>query len=415
MIIFHRKKFLMIMALGWFLLAGTPAAQGGDWTDQIRRLTPDGAVLVTDAAGAVLFSHHPGRPKIPASTLKIVTAAAALEALGPDYRFITDFRLSPQNDLYVSGRGDPYLVSEELDDLARTLRSKGLKQVNHILLDNSFFQEGMVLDGTSRSLNPYDAYNGALCVNFNTIYVQVDANGRVFSAEPQTPLTDLARKLASKNRGRGKVRFNLAESPDICLLYAGELLKCFLEKAGVTVEGQVSPASDDPAGLPLWHRHRSSRDLCWLLSQMFKYSNNFMANQIFLAMGAERFGPPAVPEKSRRVISDYLTARGIELFHVEEGSGLSRRTRVSAAQMSKVLHFFSPYRHLLPSEGPAYFKTGTLSDVKSMAGYLMPEQGPPLSFVILLNGPGQDHRTRVRILALLEENLLQSSGLKPTS
>jgi len=406
MIIFHRKKFLMAMALVYFLLAGTPAAQGGDWTEQIKRLTPNGAVLVTDATGEVLLAHNPARPKIPASTLKIVTAAAALEALGPDYCFVTDFGLSPQNDLYVSGRGDPYLVSEELADLARTLRSKGLKQVNNILLDNSFFQEGMVLDGTSRSLNPYDAYNGALCVNFNTIYVQIDSNGRVFSAEPQTPLTDLARQLASKNRGRGKVRFNLAESPAVCLLYAGELLKCFLEEAGVTVKGQVSPASHNPADLPLWHRHRSSKDLCWLLTQMFKYSNNFMANQIFLTMGAERFGPPAVPEKSRRVISDYLTARGIEPFHMEEGSGLSRRTKVTAAQMNKVLHFFSPYRRLLPSEGPASFKTGTLSDVKSMAGYLMPDQGPPLSFVMLLNGPDQDHRTRTRILALLEENLL---------
>lgn len=406
MTIFHCKKFLAVMAVIWLMLAGPSAALGSDWADRVRQMAPAGAVLVKDAVGKVLFSHHPEQPKIPASTLKIVTAAAALDVLGHDYRFITDFRLSPQNDLYVIGRGDPYLVSEELAGLARTLRSKGLKQINNILLDNSFFQEGLVLDGTSRSLNPYDAYNGALCVNFNTIHVQVGPDQRISSAEPQTPLTDLARKLASQNRARGKVRFNLAESPEVCLVYAGELLKRFLEEAGVAVNGQVRPAAHDSAGLPLLHRHRSSRDLCWLLSQMFEYSNNFMANQIFLTMGAERFGPPADPEKSRRVVAEYLAARGIEPFHVEEGSGLSRRTKVSAAQMIEVLRFFSPYRHLLPAKGPVRFKTGTLSDVKSLAGYLLPEQGAPLSFVILLNGPGLDYRTRDRILALLEENLL---------
>lgn len=411
MVMFRYGLKVLAAALALMVLwPGPGAAHENDWRRQVRALARGGAVMAADAAGNTLLAHNPDKALVPASTLKIVTAASALDALGPNYRFVTEFRLSPGNDLYVIGRGDPFLVSEELAVIARKLKSQGLTRVNRIFLDNSFFQKGLALHGTSRSLNPYDAYNGALCANFNTIFVRVGPGQKVVSAEPQTPLTDLARDLAVKNGARGKARFNLAESPDTCLYYAGELIKVFLERAGVEVLGRVIPASKapavDPAGFRLFYRHRSSKDLRWLVAQLFKYSNNFMANQIFLTMGAEKYGPPATTEKARRVVADFLTARGLTPFHMEEGSGLSRRTKISAALMIKVLRHFLPYRSLLRPRGQAWFKTGTLSDVKSAAGFLMPEKGPPLSFVILLNGSRTSFRARDRILVLLEENLL---------
>lgn len=390
---------LLLFVLQGSVEAGT--ASGG----RLDRLAGGGGVLAVDADGRVLASHGPDRPLVPASVLKIVTAAAALEELGPGHRFETRFRRTPEGDLVVSGRGDPHLVSEELARIAPALRSKGLQRVRHLLLDDRYFEPGLVLHGTNRSLNPYDAYNGALCVNFNTIFVRVDDRGRVRSAEPQTPLTELARRAALESGARGRVRINLAGSPEQCLRYAGELLAAFLRQEGIEVRGKVRPFREDPEAFPLLHVHRSTWTLEDLLRKMFRYSNNFMANQIFLAAGAARCGPPATPEKARRAVARFLSSAGIENLHVEEGSGLSRRTRITASQMVRVLDRFRPHRHLLDCEAGACTKTGTLHDVQSLAGYLASNTGSPVSFVILLNGKEHGPGSRERIFSLLRDRL----------
>jgi D-alanyl-D-alanine carboxypeptidase/D-alanyl-D-alanine-endopeptidase (penicillin-binding protein 4) len=400
-------KRILVSCLLLFSLQ-VPLEAGAVRDERLARLAGGGAVLAVDADGRVLASHRPDRPLVPASILKIVTAAVALEVLGPDHRFETRFRRTPEGDLVVSGRGDPHLVSEELARIARALRSQGLERVRHLLLDDSYFERGLVLHGTHRSLNPYDAYNGALCVNFNTIFVRVDDRGGVESAEPQTPLTELARRAAVESGAKGRVRVNLAESPAQCLRYAGELLAAFLGREGIEVEGEIRRFREDPDPFPLFHVHRSNWTLEDLLRKMFRYSNNFMANQIFLAAGASRHGPPATPEKARRAVGRFLESAGIEDLHVEEGSGLSRRTRVTASQMVRVLDRFRPHRHLLECEGGACAKTGTLHDVQSLAGYLASNTGSPVSFVILLNGKEHGPGSRDRIFFLLRDRLVKT-------
>jgi len=398
-------KALIVSSLALSLLLIPAWSKGLNWEEQIISLADGGVVLVTDAQKKDLFALHPHKPLIPASILKIVTAAAALHYWGPFHRFTTEFRISHEKDLYVVGRGDPYLVSEELALIAHQLKSNGLEEVRNIFLNDGYFQENLVLDGTQRSLNPYDAYNGALCVNFNTIFVRVGPDGEVHTAEPQTPLTPMAREIAVKSGLKGEMRINLAESPEKCLLYAGELIQAFLEMHSVQVRGRVGKATEDPGAIPLFYLHRSSRDLPEILQGMFKYSNNFIANQIFLAMGASTYGPPASVEKSQRVMGDFSRHLVLPRLRVEEGSGLSRRNRITAAQMTVVLDHFRPYRHLLTHEGGAWFKTGTLRGVKSMAGYMVPKDSPPLSFVIMLNGRQLGYQTREQIFGLLQQNL----------
>jgi D-alanyl-D-alanine carboxypeptidase/D-alanyl-D-alanine-endopeptidase (penicillin-binding protein 4) len=376
------------------------------WKDEIIALANGGGVLVANKGNRSLFAVNADKRLVPASILKIATAAAALHYLGPTHRFATEFRLSPEKDLYVVGKGDPYLVSEELELIAHQLKSKGLNKVRDVYLDDRYFQPNLVLHGTKRSINPYDAYNGALCVNFNTIFVRIVGDGKVQSAEPQTPLTDLARKIALKSGQRGQVRINLSESPERCLQYAGELIKAFLEMGSIRVEGKVAKAERDSTDFPCLLLHRSSRDLEETSREMFKYSNNFIANQIFLSMGATRYGPPATVGKSQFLMADFFGSLGLPRIKVEEGSGLSRRNRITATQMVAVLDHFRPHRDLLPNKGRAWLKTGTLSDVKSMAGYLGLDDSRSLSFVIMLNGRHFGYRTRERIFALIEKNLL---------
>lgn len=398
-------KITLAFILAFFLLPIQGWCKSLTWKDRIIALANGGAVVVADPQNRHLVALNPHKPLIPASILKIVTAAAALHYLDASHRFVTDFRMSHENDLYVIGRGDPYLISEELALIAHQLKSKGLKEVRNIFLDDRYFQTNLVLNGTERSLNPYDAYNGALCVNFNTVFVRIGSRGEIHSAEPQTPMTDLARKIALRSDLKGEARINLAESPEECLLYTGELIRAFLEMNSIQMQGRVARATGDSAAFPLFHLHRSNRDFAEILKEMFKYSNNFIANQIFLAMGAARYGPPATVEKSQRVLADFFGYLGLPRLKVEEGSGLSRRTRITAAQMIVVLDHFRPYRDLLPHAGWAWFKSGTLSDVKSMAGYLVPEHSKALSFVIILNGKHLDYRIRDQIFALIEKNI----------
>lgn len=411
----RRIKAIIASSLALLLLPILGWSKNLTWEDQIIALANGGAVLVADDQSRPIISVNVDKALIPASILKIVTAAAALHYLDPSHRFTTEFRLSHKNDLYVIGKGDPYLVSEELDLVAYQLKSKGLKEVENIYLDDRYFQPDLVLHGTKRSFNPYDAYNGALCVNFNTIFVKMGSDGEVQSAEPQTPLTDLGRRIALKSGLKGEVRINLAESPEKCLQYAGELIKAFLEMRSIQVRGRVAKARGDSADSPLLYLHRSSRDLAETLREMFKYSNNFIANQIFLSMGATRYGPPATVEKSQTAIADFFGYLGLSTMSVEEGSGLSRRNRISAAQMIKVLDYFRPYRHLLPHEGRAWSKTGTLNDVRSVAGYIVPEHANALSFVIILNGRHLGYRTRERIFHLIERNVLKGYQAKSVS
>lgn len=403
----RRIKAIIASSLFPLLLPILVWSKNLTWEDEITALANGGAISVADAENRPLFAVNADKALVPASILKIATAAAALHYLDPSHRFTTAFRLSHENDLYVVGRGDPYLVSEELDLIAHQLKTRGLKEVRNIYLDDQYFQPNLVLHGTKRSINPYDAYNGALCVNFNTVFVKIASDGKVQSAEPQTPLTDLGRKIALRTGLRGEVRINLSESPEKCLQYAGELIKAFLEMRSIHVRGKVARAKKDSTAFPLLYLHRSSRDLAETCKEMFKYSNNFVANQIFLAMGAARFGPPATVEKSQFVMADFFRFLGLPRLKVEEGSGLSRRNRITANQMIVVLEHFRPYRDLLHHEGSAWSKTGTLSDVKSMAGYIVPEHTRPLSFVIILNGRHVGPRSREQIFALIEKNLLK--------
>ena len=198
----NRKALLYFLVIICLLLTRAPAG-AVSWEDQVRRLAHDGAVLVVDQHDQRLFSLNPDKPLIPASIIKVITSAAALHFLGPDYRFSTDFRLAPNRDLWVVGRGDPFLVSEEIEEAVLRLKAKGLVEIRDLVVDDSYFTPGLVLDGTSRTLNPYDAYNGALCVNFNTISVVIDGAGGVAPGEPQTPLSDMARKLTKKTGARG--------------------------------------------------------------------------------------------------------------------------------------------------------------------------------------------------------------------
>jgi D-alanyl-D-alanine carboxypeptidase/D-alanyl-D-alanine-endopeptidase (penicillin-binding protein 4) len=106
-----------------------------------------------------IVTHNLHKPYVPASIIKIATALAALEILGPEFRFNTDFYLDDQQNLYIKGFGDPFLISEEVVFIVVKLKELGCTKINDIYLDNTAFQLVAPADGAGASDNPYDAQN----------------------------------------------------------------------------------------------------------------------------------------------------------------------------------------------------------------------------------------------------------------
>lgn len=393
--------------------AKAPAPAPLPWPQNLLAVLGDGAVLVVDhhapGGGQELYAHNAEKLYVPASILKIVTAGAALEFLGPDYRFKTDFLLTKDSDLWVVGYGDPYLVSEEIALVVKALQERGLKKVRNIYIDSSYFERDLILDGNSQTRSPYDAYNGAFCVNFNTVSFKKNKKGVVSKVSDHIPLTPLTRELADKTKGPGSFCLNISESPLKAEEHAGQVLKAQLEEAGIPVKGAIYPGHTAPQKRKVFYRHESSKNLEAMVRELLKYSNNFMTNQIFLAMGAERFGAPATLEKSQKVMDEYFKIHALPPIAMGDGSGLSRQTQVTARQMAEVLKVLEPERFLFTSrdDNQIYFKTGTMIDIKTLAGYMERPGDPtrPLSFVILLNGNGYAG-ARDKILDILKTEFM---------
>lgn len=385
---------------GAFLL---PAHAGAGIKEKVAALAPSELVLVVDQKGNDLVAQNADIPFVPASVAKIVTAALAVEVLGSDHRFETRFYLDKDRVLYIRGGGDPFLISEELAALASALvAATGPQPIRGIVLDPSYFPSDLRIPGIEQTGEAYDALNSALAVNFNTIYA-VRKGKTVQSAEAQTPITPLAvsQFLARGPNGRGRI--SLAQEPDVALRYAGELIAAFVERAGGSFQGKISTGAV-PAGLQPVYVHRQSRGLPIILSEMLRGSNNFVANQIFLEIGAHRLGGPVSLEKSLRVASEILSKRGLAgSIQLEEGSGISRANRLMARGLVELLRSFEPHASLLRKGDGAYFKTGTFSGVSTLAGYAETAKNGRIRFVIALRGG--DNALRFRLLKAIQSEL----------
>lgn len=373
--------------------------------DKVAAAAPSGVVLVLDEKGNDLVAQNTGRSFVPASVAKLVTAWLALEVLGGDYRFKTSFYLDRNRVLYVRGGGDPFLVSEELALLAPELVAvTGKEPFAGLVLDASYYPASLRIPGIEDTGEAYDALNAALAVNFNTIHA-VRKGNTVRSAERQTPITPLAVSQFLKRGPNGRGRISLAqEDPAVGVRYAGELLAAFIERAGGSVEGDISTGSV-PKGLEPIHVHRQSRPLSEILTQLMLGSNNYIANQIFLEIGAHRLPGPVSLEKSQQVAGEILAAHGItEGIDLKEGSGISPDNRFSPYGLTKVLQQFAPHAELLPkTRAGSRYKTGTIPGVKALAGYVNTSKHGLVPFVISLTG--NTGKTRFRLLRTLELGL----------
>jgi len=390
-------RFLFISLL--FILLTTPAAMAASPS----RLVNDGGYLV-EVNGRIIASLRPDACFVPASTIKVLSALAILRTLGEDYRFATHFYYNRDTEiLSIKGSGDPFLTSEVLAQAATRLREKGVRRVSRLLLDDSVFALTQDLpDGSENSRQPYDTGNGALAVDFNTVVFRKDAQGRIFQEDPNAPILPITRELAA-SAPVGSQRINVYSgglatvSPG--LRHTAELMISLLRRAGIDTENSARRGRT-AVNAQLILTVESELNAKEMVRALFKYSNNFVANQLVLTAAAQRFGAPATWWKGKMLLEStayhYLKLAPGDL-QIQEGSGLSRHTHVSPKAMLIILRAFEPWKSLLPEKFDALVKTGTMTGVYCLIGYKDTPRGLA-RFAILLN---QERNTREQVLAAL--------------
>lgn len=359
----------------------------------------NGAWGLAEVSGQIADGCNLDDRLIPASIIKVATVLAAMRILGPDFRFATEFYSDEAENLYIKGLGDPSLVSEEVALIAARLKELGLKQVKTLFVDDTAFALEGPVPGQTTTSNPYDAPVAALAVNFNTLAFFKDKAGRISSSEKQTPNLPLMRDLGRKWKPGFFARINVcmggAESRQCSLRYAGELFRAFLQKEGIKVS-ELGGGGTVPDQAKLLLRHENSKNLEAVSTDLMRSSSNFIANLIFLQAGAKKYGFPATWTKSRRMMQEELDAvlgPGAAI-HVVEGSGLSRDTTVNARTMLALLQQFRPYQGVMKEKNGVLRKSGTMTGIYNLAGYLPDGR----AYVIMLNQP---QNTRDAVLTRL--------------
>lgn len=350
------------------------------------------AVLIADPKGRILFSKNADDRLIPASTLKIFTALVAIHYLGPDYTFFTEFFTDHHTNLKIKGYGDPLLISEIVEEMTHNLSIRLRREhrtINNLILDDSYFEMSSVITGINGSYKSYDAPNGALCVNFNTVYFKRNKNGIYVSAESQTPLLPLILpRVKASQMDHGRIM--LSAQRNEMTRYAGHLFLYFLKREGIRINGSIQLGNVQKETDKLTYRYVSGFSLMQILSKLLEYSNNFVANQLLISSGAKAYGPPGNMEKGVRSALVYAKdVLDIDQIQMEEGSGISRNNQISAKGFYKILNVFIPYYRLMRQSNNMYYKTGTLNGIHTRVGYIKKENGELYSFVLMINTPGK--------------------------
>ena len=405
-------------------------------------------VVIPVEGGAPLIAHRAAAPMNPASVMKVLTSYAALDLLGPAFTFRTDFLVRGEiangmldGDLVIRGGGDPKLTYERLWQAAHELRARGLREIRgDVIVDRSYFAPAPHDPGRFDN-DPRRAYNvgpDALLVNFQAVNFKflASAGGVRVIGEPDLPNVEIASqvKLTKEPCGswRRQLQHDIVENGLVAtVVFSGTYAQACGEKtwplslfdgalftesvfrwvwseAGGVLRGRMR-AGTTPTEARLFHRNESE-PLANLVRDMNKFSNNVMARHIYLAISAEKGTGAGEAKASERIVLDWLKAKGIVApeLAVENGSGLAREARASAATIASVLRsaWSSPVMPELMASFPllavdgtlkshgtgaaaghAHLKGGTLNGVQCEAGYLLDANGKRWVVVMLMNHP----------------------------
>jgi D-alanyl-D-alanine carboxypeptidase/D-alanyl-D-alanine-endopeptidase (penicillin-binding protein 4) len=445
-----------IVALLVFLCASAHAVLPGGvaraFHDAGIPLSAVSVVVRESGQPQALFTHDPNRPMNPASVMKIVTTYAALDLLGRDYRWKTEAYLAGKLDrkgtlagnLVIKGYGDPKITIEQWQQFMGELRTQGLAAVTgDLVLDRSYFRlpEHDPAAFDQEPLRPYNVGPDALLVNFKAVRFAFapESKGNAVAVRADPPLPEVAvsglpqlvngdcgdwrNTLSAQyvDLGTRAVAAFPGQYPQSCgerdwyvaLLdhphyVLGMFTTYFRERrgqfSGTVIEGRP-PRNAKPFAV------MESAPLYDIVRDVNKLSNNVMARQIFLTLATAKHPPPATPALAADVVQKWLKEKHIAIpgLVLDNGSGLSRRERVTAAGIAQLLASAdaSAVREEFTSSlavaamdgtvqrrfqdgsvaGQALLKTGTLEGVRALAGYVITPDGRRFIVSAIVNHP----------------------------
>jgi D-alanyl-D-alanine carboxypeptidase/D-alanyl-D-alanine-endopeptidase (penicillin-binding protein 4) len=409
-------------------------------------------------SGEPLLTWNENVPRNPASVVKLLTTLVALDVLGPAYKWKTEVYVVGEQDagvldgdLLLKGYGDPWLVTERVWQLLHQIRQKGISRITgDLLIDDSYFNVPYH-DPGKFDREPLRAYNvapNALLMNFKVVqyHFEPEPESSTVSIRTDPPLQNLRIENRLKlvpGRCRGYQRGIMitpnhavdqmimsGEFPSGCKSYAmgrtalshnqfafGLFQSMWLESGGEFSGSYWNVIKPDHAEPLLVFE---SWPLADVITKVNKHSNNVMARQLLFTLGAEKHGVPGTEEGGRQVVENWLKDRQLhfEQLKLDNGSGLSRESRLSAEVLGGILRYawespFMPeYLSSLslsgldgtlarrfrddPLTGKAHIKTGRLDNVAAIAGYLQAKSGNRYAVVALQNhtdvhrGPGEE-------------------------
>ena len=432
-------------------LAALPREVARAFLEEHIPLSAVGAYVQEIGAARPVYSLQPAKPMNPASTMKLVTTFAALELLGPDYRWRTEvYADGPVADgtldgnLVLKGYGDPKITIEQFQALIGELRATGLKTIRgDLVLDRSHFSPTQYDPSAfdREPLKPYNVGPDALLINFKSVrfVFAPSAAGDAAEVRAEPALAAVAVRGAPRlaagecSDWRATLAASFANRPDraeaifggrypaacgerdwyVALLdhahYALGMFTRYWTDAGGAFAGGVREGRAPRGATPL--ATLLSAPLYDVVRDINKLSNNVMARQLFLTLAATAYPPPATTAHAAGAVRRWLAQRRLAFpeLVLDNGSGLSRRERISARSMarlllaadaSKVRADYESSLAVSATDGTvrkrfvdeeladqAFLKTGTLEGVRAIAGYVLGPGGRRFVVVCFVNHP----------------------------
>jgi len=467
------KLIRELLTLSFVIVGAFAAVACGDLTERVDSIVGSQvqakvrvAVQILDpASGTIVYSRSASSPMIPASNMKLITTAAALKYLGPDFHYETRVGLIG-NTLAVIGSGDPLLgdkVTAEklsfdprwmLKDIAQQLRAANVTNIDDIIVDSTIFDDERVHPSWSKEeLNRWYAcevsglnYNGncveviaetigpkvQLTLDPQTSYVEIINKCTPASKPPDTvwcarqPGSNTITVLGKCHRRCQPVRVAIDRPP----AFLGYLLAEELRRNGIAVTGRLIEKEIAPAeGIKSVAVYRSS---IWdVFERCNKDSLGLAAEALLKTIGASQqsSGKGGSWPAGQQLISQYLLSLGIpsDQFIIDDGSGLSEKNYLSASAISSVLfdlyknHDWRRYKETLAVGGldgtiDSYFtepkyrgkvfgKTGYIAGVKSFSGVCETPAGDRIFSILTNNANGNTRRAINEIVkAVIDES-----------
>ena len=381
-----------------------------------------------DGAGTVVVDLNAETAFIPASTLKTVTTATALQRLGPDFRFATRLRSTApivdgvlDGDVLIIGEGDPLLRLADLEKWAVTLKDQGLKEVTgRIVGDGRFFQGSLFDDfwnwgdignGYGSAVSGLNLEHNRFTVTFRGAEAEGEA-ALVSSIVPEVPAVIMVSEVTTgpagsrdnvvvyggEKTGRITMRGTVPAATETVItgaipdpeLFAAYHLRQALLEAGIAVQGPacgLTALEEDPLpclGELLGHQ---SPPLLELITSIHATSDNHETECLFRKMGLLAGQAPD------QVIREHWKAQGMEFIglRMEDGCGLARADHIRPLDLARLQFLAAQGPHgaawqgSLLSDGPVRSKGGAMSSIRSYTGYITSAGGEVFCFALMVN------------------------------